>query len=364
MAARKPILPKTDRAILAQHEAGMHDRKPKPETCRECANDAIESAVPPKPIEGLKPAKTPARRFRATTAEPVADIVTDTAIIDIKTKADRKPRAGDARRAMDARRIAAKAKPVEPGTDIPTFLATVEALPPNGKVKAPKAEPKTKAPVVIAKPPEASILGAIEVPADGFRTREEWMLAAVEAFRPWFRDEGETLPPVRISIGWPGGRGPKTGVLGQCYAASAVEDAVPAIFVTPSQKDPVEVLETILHECIHAAGHMHHRQPFQKVARKFGFVNGGKIKTSAKESPDLYATLGEMAAALGAFPHSAVSGGNGADPKAPPVQSTRMLKVWCESDGYTLRATAKWLKVAVPACPVCEDVMTVDWRDK
>jgi hypothetical protein len=325
-----PKLPKAVQAIIASHEAGQHDKAAK-EGCRSCA--AIVAA--------------------GTCAECFEAIATQG---DVDAHASRH-RSGTDTIIMNARPAAKPAPKVkrlaEPGPVIDVTDVVVKVAKPK-RVNA--------KPVVIAKPPEASILGAIVVPEGGYRTREEWMLAAVEAFRPWFADEGETLPPVRISIGWPGGRGPKKNVLGQCFPASAVDDAIPALFVTPSQKDPVEVLETILHECIHAAGHMHHRSPFQKVARKFGFTNGARVKTSRKDSPDLYATLDEMAAALGPFPHGAVNGGGGGDDKAPPVQGTRMLKVWCEEDGYTMRATAKWLKIAVPACPMCEDVMQVEWK--
>ena len=195
-------------------------------------------------------------------------------------------------------------------------------------------------------------------------TREAWMLAAVDAVRPWFAENDETIPPVRISIGWPGGRGSKKGVLGQCWVGTTVDDGIPAIFVTPTQKDPVEILETIVHECIHAAGHYHHRAAFQKVAKMFGFANGGQVKTTRAESPDLYARLDRIADILGSFPHSPLRGEGGllgGDPKGPGVQTTRMLKVSCAEDGYTLRATAKWLKVAVPECPLCSAEMEVEW---
>ncbi len=367
-------LPKADNAIIAEHEAGKHDvnnggyptKGPQPETCRECAREAKETAasVPTYVRTGLPVNKPKAPKAEAATAEPILVAGTIAGIV--------------------AGLPGPKAKRVNalPGTPGPRSLAKLLVVtPPKAKAAKAKVLPGDAAkarrttirakgaakaePVTIAKPPATSILGAIVVPEGGYGTREAWMLAAVEAIRPWFTEEGETLPPVRISIGWPGGRGNKQNVLGQCWAASAVDDGVPAIFVTPTQKDAVEVLETIIHEAIHAAGHMHHRSPFQKVARKFGFVNGGKTKTTREQSPDLYATLDEMAAALGPFPHAAVNGSHGlggGDPKAPPVQGTRMLKTWCDNDGYTVRATKKWLAIAVPNCPLCESVMTVDWK--
>ena len=35
-----------------------------------------------------------------------------------------------------------------------------------------------------------------------------------------------------------------------------------------------------------------------------------------------------------------------------PVGKTRLLKCRCPACGYTVRVTRKWLKVAVPSCPV------------
>lgn len=337
-------LPKADNAIIAEHEAGKHDvynggyptKGPQPETCRDCAREAKEArdSVPVGIITG-KPVR------RAPRIENAKDLVA--VFPPVAPKAPKVKRLAPADAPMDTIDI----------TPIVTALAPAD---------------KPMVPFTIDKPKAASVLGPIAQQASGYATREAWMLAAVEAIRPWFTAEGETLPPVRISIGWPGGRGNKQNVLGQCWAASAVDDGIPAIFVTPSQKEPTDILRTIVHECIHAAGHMHHRMPFQKVARKFGFTNGGKTATDRAESPDLYATLDELAAALGPFPHAAVNGsnvngaGNAADPSAPPVQATRMLKVWCDNDGYTMRATKKWLEAAVPSCPLCDMVMQVEWK--
>lgn len=55
-------------------------------------------------------------------------------------------------------------------------------------------------------------------------TRENWLNRAVEALRVHvFTPQGEHVPPVRVSVGWPkGGRGNKT--IGQCWASAAAED--------------------------------------------------------------------------------------------------------------------------------------------
>ena len=42
-----------------------------------------------------------------------------------------------------------------------------------------------------------------------------------------------------------------------------------------------------------------------------------------------------------------------------PVGKTRLLKCRCRVCGYTVRVTRKWLRVAVPSCPV-HRAMTVE----
>lgn len=42
---KQPALPKRDQATIAAHEAGMHDRKPRPDTCTLCAKDEQEPAI-------------------------------------------------------------------------------------------------------------------------------------------------------------------------------------------------------------------------------------------------------------------------------------------------------------------------------
>lgn len=208
-----------------------------------------------------------------------------------------------------------------------------------------------------------------------YPTREAWMLAAVDLMRPIFAEIGEEIPPVRISMGWPGGRGNKQHVVGQCWGAATVADGIPAVFVSPAQKDVLEILGTIMHEDIHAAGHFQHRAKFTRVAKLLdpeGDHSGSWAKSwpSPGRSPVLFTRLSALADQLGPFPHSVVNalGGLLGITKGPAVQGTRMLKVWCGECGYTLRATAKWLHVATPVCPN-EDcgmvglAMEVEWKD-
>lgn len=194
------------------------------------------------------------------------------------------------------------------------------------------------------------------------KTREQWLLQAITALRADFKRHDVELPDVRVSIGWPGGRGNKQNVIGQCWSGAAVKDGKPAIFISPvlSEEDPARILDVLVHELVHAAGNMGHRASFAKLAAKVGLV---KPWTATEASPELSERLTKLAAKLGPYGHSVLRGEGGlvgTGPDRPPVQSTRMLKVWCPEDGYTLRATAKWLIQGVPACPLCEGPMKVE----
>jgi hypothetical protein len=194
--------------------------------------------------------------------------------------------------------------------------------------------------------------GILTVPGVPFATREAWMLAAITEMTPWFEALDVKVPPLRVSIGWPGGRGSKAGVVGECWHPGAVTDHVPAIFVSPIQRDPKDILETILHEMVHGVGMVDHQSKFAKVASKLGMIAPW---TSTPSSPELIERLADLALKLGPFDHSAVNRGQGllgTDPERPPVQGTRMLKCVCEVCGYTARTTRMWLDLSgAPLCP-------------
>jgi hypothetical protein len=179
-------------------------------------------------------------------------------------------------------------------------------------------------------------------PAREGETREEWMLRAVTAMRPWFPEDAP-VPPIRVSIGWPAGRG-SSRYIGQCFYT--VEDSVPALFVSPALSEADDILETLLHEMVHAATPGNgHKGKFITVAKGLGFRKPWR-STPCDET--LFERIGELAAALGPFPHSKVIKGSAT---RPDVQSTRMLKVICDECGYTVRTTRKWLDIGMPQCP-------------
>lgn len=186
-----------------------------------------------------------------------------------------------------------------------------------------------------------------------YSTREAWLEAGVKALEPLFEPiEDVTIPKVRVSVGWPGGRGPKGNVIGQCWKTETASDNVSQIFVSPVVAEPVKALATLAHEMIHASddGASRHRGHFARVATALGFT--GKL-TVVNPSDELTATLTKLADALGPYPHAAIS------VKAQPkTQKTYMIKVEsidceiCGMSGYLVRMTQKWLdEYGVPKCP-------------
>jgi len=190
-----------------------------------------------------------------------------------------------------------------------------------------------------------------------FQTREEWLVAAVAALAPIFAAVEETLPEVRVSVGWPGGNGRKNSVIGQCWSTKVASDSVSQLFISPVLEDAVRVLDVLAHELIHAIDDCvsGHKGRFAKIAKAIGLT--GKM-TATVAGDDLKAELEKIAANLGDYPHAAiVNPGQGAD--GPKKQTTRMMKVECsEGSGYKARMTRQWLEeYGAPFCPCHNEQM-------
>jgi hypothetical protein len=181
-----------------------------------------------------------------------------------------------------------------------------------------------------------------------YSTREEWLIAAVEALAPIFAEVNETLPTVRVSVGWPGGNGRKNSVIGQCWSTAASADGVAQLFISPVLDDGSRVVDVLAHELIHAIDDCTsgHKGRFAKIAKAIGLE--GKM-TATVAGFELKKQLDVIVDGLGDYPHAAlVNPGEGIK-----KQSTRMLKVECaEGSGYVVRMTRKWLdEYGTPACP-------------
>ena len=190
------------------------------------------------------------------------------------------------------------------------------------------------------------------------KNREQWLTEAVDALaEEVFTPVGLDVPEVRVSVGWPGGKGRKNSVIGQCWHKSASADGVAQVFISPVLADGPTVLSTLAHEVVHAIDEnaSGHRGAFAKMARAIG-LEGKMTETTAGEA--LLETLKGIDARLGDYPHAAMS----ADESGRKKQTTRMLKLVCPESGYTLRTTRKWLlDYGAPLCPCHKEEMAADF---
>jgi hypothetical protein len=189
--------------------------------------------------------------------------------------------------------------------------------------------------------------------------REDWLGKAAILLAELLEGiDNAEVPPMRISVGFPGGRSNRNITVGQCWPTTAAEDGVAQIFISPirGEDETVHVLATLLHEMIHAIDDCSsgHRGNFLRIAKAVGFTP--KYTSSDNRTEELNEQLQEIGDRLGLFPHPAlITKGRAAD--EPKKQTTRMLKLTCvEGSGYTVRTTRKWLdEVGPPACG-CHDL--------
>lgn len=183
--------------------------------------------------------------------------------------------------------------------------------------------------------------------------RETWLESIVEQLRPLFARHKAALPPaVRVTCGWTG-KGKRAKAIGECWSGATAADNLPHIYISPVVSDSVEVAAIVAHELVHVvtSGDGHGKE-FGRVARRIGLE--GRL-TSTHAGEDLAARLRAMidGTGLGEYPHGRVTSSRG----PTKTQTTRMLKLTCPEDGYTVRTTQKWLEVGYPVCPCGADLL-------
>ena len=188
------------------------------------------------------------------------------------------------------------------------------------------------------------------------KNREAWLEAAVKELSKLFKAIDHEVPTVRVSVGWPGGRGKKEGVIGQCFATTSATDKVAQIFVSPVVADPLKALVVVAHELVHAVDDCKsgHKKGFIKIARELGFTPKWTVATPETITDEFKEKLEAIAEKLGTYPHAAI-----VPSERPVVQKTYMLKVMCESDpSYFVRMTAgKIEEYGTPICPCHHEEM-------
>lgn len=173
--------------------------------------------------------------------------------------------------------------------------------------------------------------------------REAWLKRALEVLTPLFTESGFSVPSCQVSCGF-ASSGVRSGHIGQCWSTQSCESGVNQIFVCPTMAEPVAVLDTLLHEMVHAiddCAHGHGKE-FKRIATKIGLV--GPMR-SAGAGPSLRLRLEEIARILGPYPHSALK---------KPHKRVRVFerpKAVCEFCGFTVPMLKAYLHVGPPICP-------------
>ena len=174
--------------------------------------------------------------------------------------------------------------------------------------------------------------------------REQWLMQAVDHLLPLFERAGYSVPIVKVSIGFPS-TGSKGRHLGQCWSTKSAVDGVNQIFIAPHLPTPLDVLDTLVHELVHAIDDCEsgHGENFKKIALDVGLK--GPMR-SAGAGEWLKQDLMRIAEKLGAFPHGRLSLPVRAMQKAP-----KRPGAMCTKCRYEVVMLKKYLHLGPPICP-------------
>ena len=185
------------------------------------------------------------------------------------------------------------------------------------------------------------------------QNRETYLEAAINEFRPMFKENGFPLPKkIKVTCGWPSksaGRSSKRRI-GECWDKSASAAGNVEMIISMVLDNTIQVLDVLAHECVHAAvgNECGHKGPFRTLALSLG-LEGKMIATTA--GPKLLKKFTAIKQRLGKYPHAAIDFSN------RTKQSTRMIKLQCAAEhcGMIFRTSSKWFDIAGGnlACPIC-----------
>lgn len=138
---------------------------------------------------------------------------------------------------------------------------------------------------------------------------EVWLHEAVELLRPSFAEAGYAIPPVHLSVGFStDGYNPKAkkNTLGVCHARSMSVDGINEIFISPIVYEPVEVLDLLVHELVHAIDDCQsgHGENFQKISA--ALKCGDNLSVPPMEFRGQVQKYRAIADQLGRYPRSGV----------------------------------------------------------
>jgi hypothetical protein len=179
-------------------------------------------------------------------------------------------------------------------------------------------------------------------------TREAWLLFAVDALAPIFSEKGYAIPRVRVSCAIPS-TSVRGSAVGQCWNRAMSADQANEIFISPVHSDPIEVLDTLVHELVHAVDDCasRHGKEFKKIALAVGLE--GKMR-QASAGPQLKGRVKIIATELidrwGPYPHAALR-----VPRTLFTSPKPAPKAACPSCGFRVSMLMKYLDHGPPICP-------------
>jgi len=174
-------------------------------------------------------------------------------------------------------------------------------------------------------------------------TREAWLLAAAELLRPIFAEKGFKIPECSVSCGFPS-TGMRSSAIGQCWSTRSSTNSLNQIFISPILEDPYEVIDTLVHELVHAVDDCLHKhgKEFKKIALSVGLE--GKMR-HASAGEKLKLTLIKLLKILGPYPHG----------KLKIITPVRIItprpKAICKKCGFQVPMYKKFLSYGPPICP-------------
>lgn len=187
------------------------------------------------------------------------------------------------------------------------------------------------------------------------KSREDWLIKATDAMRAGlFKDAGHSVPPIKVSVGIPGGRNSKKAI-GQHWSPQASDDKTSSVFISPVLDNGTQVLAVLVHELVHAVvgNEAKHGKLFKRAAVSVGLE--GKM-TSTVASSALQAKLTTIESCLGIYPHAKLN------MQLSPIkkQTSRMIKMQCPDCEYIARTSQSNLDQHGPVlCPCNNEPMTI-----
>lgn len=208
------------------------------------------------------------------------------------------------------------------------------------------------------------------------KTREAWLNHVAQRMAPMFVALCAPLPErVRIAIGFTS-TGKRSRHIGECWDNRCSDDGHFEIFIVPNLAEsadmmPLQVAAILAHELVHVAVGIPagHGKYFRRVAKGIGLE--GKM-TATVPGPKFEMAIGPILASAGPLPHGRLNtgrrpdeeqGGETGEPRTtgPKKQTKRHIKCACETCGYAVRTSRKWIdQSGPPHCPAHGEMAVIE----